>query len=80
MYFLLILIFLILFSCLGIFALKSATKKITLFFIISVISIPSISILIIIGYHYKKMNPSALILLFIITFILVMWYKVRRLR
>jgi hypothetical protein len=79
LYFRLILI-LVLFSCLGIFALKSATKKSRLFLFVSAISLSSISILVIISHHYKEMNPSALILLLIITFVLVMWFKVRRLR
>lgn len=80
LYFLLIVIFLILFSCLGVFALKSATKKMSLFLIASLIFLPFIGILIAISYHYKNMNPSALILLLIVVFTFVMIYKISRLR
>ena len=79
MYLLLTVIFLILFSCLVIYILKSTTNKIKLFFAISLISVPFIALLALISYYYKKINPSAIILVLITVFVLAMFYYRRHL-
>ena len=79
MYSILIAVFLVLFSWLLNFALKSTTKGVKLLFSIGGISALFISSLIIISEHYKEMNPLALILMLAIAFILVMFYTIRRL-
>lgn len=80
MYFILIIIFLILLSWLLRLALKSTTKWMKLLFLLGGITALFIALLIIYSYHYKEINPSALILVLIIGFGLVMLYTIRRLR
>ena len=80
MYFILICIFLILFSWLAIHALKSTTKGIKLLFYLGGITALVISGLIIISEHYKEINPPALILVLLIAAVLMLSYTIRRLR
>ncbi len=80
MYLILIIIFLILLSWLLIFTLKSIAKGVNLLFALGAISLLAVGSLMVINYYYERINPLAVILLLIITFALVMFYYVRRLR
>lgn len=80
MYFILIVILLILFSWFVRFSLKPATKRTMLLLSVSGISVLAISILALLTYHYKEINPSPLILALIGGFALVVFACVRRLR
>ncbi len=80
MYFILVVILLILFFGLVRWGLKSTAKGIKLLYSLIGISVLAVSSLLIYSYRYKEINPSALILVLIIIFVLVMFYATRRLR
>ncbi len=80
MYFILVVIFLILSIWLVMFILKPSTKGVKLLYFLLVTSVLSVSILITISHHYKRLNPLALILALIVTTALILLYAVRRLR
>lgn len=80
MYFILIVILLALFFWLVSVSLKSAAKGIKFLLFISTISILAVSILAVLSYHYKEINPSVLILALISGFGLVVLACIRRLR
>ncbi len=80
MYFVLLVVLLILFFWLGWVISKSTIKGPIFLLSLSVIFILVVSSLFILSYHYKEINPSALILALIIIFTLMMFYIVRRLR
>ena len=79
MYLILIIILLILLSWLVIAALKPTAKGIKALYPLIGIFVLAVGSLWIYSYHYKEINPPALILALMITVVLILCYTIRRL-